>query len=117
MPHIILETTSDLPENANVPDVLDALVQKLASFDTIEEKSIRAYHTLRSVWSVGKGHPAGFAHCTIKLMTGRSPELKKQIASGLFKVLKDGFADSVANKEAAVTLELHEMDRDTYQKL
>jgi 5-carboxymethyl-2-hydroxymuconate isomerase len=117
MPHIILETTSDLPENANVPDVLDALVEKLASFDTIEAKSIKAYHSLRSVWSVGEGHAPGFAHCTVKLMTGRAPELKKQIATGLFQVLKEAFADSVGSGEAGVTLELHEMDRDTYQKL
>ena len=29
MPHIILETTADLPENSDVPDILQALAEKL----------------------------------------------------------------------------------------
>ncbi len=33
MPHILLETTADLTENAVIPDILEALVMKLSSFE------------------------------------------------------------------------------------
>lgn len=116
MPHIILETTADLTENAVVPDILDGLVVKLSSFDSIDPKSIKAYHRLRSVWSVGAGAPAGFAHCSVWVLTGRPLELRKKISNGMYEELKAQFHESLAANEASVTLELREMDSETYHK-
>lgn len=117
MPHIILETTADLPENANVPDILDALVAKLSSFETIDSKSVKGYHTLRSVWCLGEGGPPGFAHCTVAIMTGRPEELRKSIADGMYGVLKEHFSQSLELGEVSLTLELREMDAATYRKV
>lgn len=116
MPHIILETTSDLPENASVPDILEALVAKLSGMETIDAKSIKAYHTLRSVWSMGAGAPPGFAHCTVAVVTGRDDSLKKKIADEMYNVLKQQFAQSLEQGEVGITLELREMNKDTYRK-
>lgn len=116
MPHIILETTADLPENANVPDILDALVAKLSGFDTVDSKSVKAYHTLRSVWCLGEGGPPGFAHCTVAVLAGRPDILRKQIADGMYAVLKEHFAQSLELGEVGLTLELREMDATTYRK-
>lgn len=116
MPHILLETTADLPENAQVPDILDALVGKLSSLESISPASVKAYHTLRSVWSTGEGHPAGFAHCAVSILAGRPEELRKRIASEIYGVLREQFAQSLAAGEVGLTLELREMDAATYQK-
>ena len=116
MPHIILETTSDLPENANVPDILEALAAKLCSLETIESKSVKAYHTLRSVWSMGTGAPPGFAHCTVALVTGRDPTLLKKISDEMYMVLKEQFAQSLEHNEVGITLELREMNKELYRK-
>lgn len=116
MPHIILETTSDLPENANVPDILEALVAKLAAMETIESKSIKAYHTLRMVWCMGDGAPDGFAHCTVAILTGRPEALRKKIADEMYAVLKEHFGQSLELGEVGLTLELREMDAATYRK-
>jgi len=116
MPHIILETTSDLPENANVPDILEALVEKLSGMETIDAKSIKAYHTLRSVWSMGAGAPPGFAHCTVAILTGRDEALKKRISDEMYSVLKQQFAQSLQHGEVGITLELREMNKETYRK-
>lgn len=116
MPHIILETTSDLPENANVPDILEALVAKLCSLESINSKAVKAYHTLRSVWSMGEGAPPGFAHCTVALMTGREEALRKKIADEMFGVMKEHFAQSHELGEVGLTLELREMAKETYRK-
>lgn len=116
MPHILLETTADLPENANIPDILDVLVERLGSFESISKSSIKAYHTLRSVWSVGDGHPPGFAHCCVSILEGRSPELQARISAGMYDVLKAQFTQSLHNSEVGLTLELREMQKDTYMK-
>ena len=116
MPHIILETTADLVENAQVPDILEALVSKLASFETIDPKSIKAYHTLRSVWAMGEGATAGFAHCSEWILAGRTIELRAAIADGMYGVLLEHFEESREANDANLTLEVREMDPLTYRK-
>lgn len=116
MPHIILETTADLFENAHIPDILEALVEKLSSFESINPKAVKAYHTLRSNWHMGEGAPPGFAHCTVGMLAGRPKELKRAIASEMFKVMRTNFTMSLENDEVSLTLELREFETETYQK-
>ncbi len=117
MPHIHLETTADLPENGAIPDILEALVEKLCTYDTIGASSVKAYHSLRSNWVMGAGAPAGIAHCTVMVLAGRPPQLKKDIASGMFEEMKKHFAMSMENNEVSLTLELRDMEKETYHKL
>lgn len=116
MPHIHLETTADLFENANIPDILEALVSRLCGFETIDSKAVKAYHLLRSNWHVGAGAPLGFAHCTVAILSGRPMELRKSIAEGMYAELKSHFSMSLESGEVAITLEVREMDRETYRK-
>ena len=87
MPHIHLETTSDLEENANLPDILEALTVTLAGHETMSSKAIKSYHTLRSVWLMGEGAPGGFAHCEVAILQGRPLELRQEIAASLMDVI------------------------------
>jgi len=116
MPHIHLETTADLFENANIPDILEALVSTLSGFETIDSASVKAYHLLRSNWCMGSRAPAGFAHCTVSILAGRPPELRKSIAQGMYQVMREHFAMSLEESAVSLTLEVREMDRETYQK-
>jgi 5-carboxymethyl-2-hydroxymuconate isomerase len=116
MPHIHLETTSDLEENAKLPDILEALTLELCKHETIASKAVKAYHTLRSVWVMGEGAPAGFAHCEVAVLEGRPQDLKQQIAAAMMKVMQEQFSESISSGAVSVTLELREMEKDTYQK-
>lgn len=117
MPHLVLETTADLPENAHVPDILEALVAELSRFETVSSASIKAYHTLRSVWQMGEGAPPGFAHLTLAVHAGRPKELRRRMAEGMFQVLREHLAESIAANEVSITVELREMDPETYIRL
>ncbi|MFI5385029.1 MAG: 5-carboxymethyl-2-hydroxymuconate Delta-isomerase [Fimbriimonadales bacterium] len=116
MPHIILETTADLFENAHIPDILEGLVDRLSGFESIDPQAVKAYHTLRSNWCMGRGAPAGFAHCTVGLLEGRSDELKQAISNGMYEELRSHFSTSLENNEVSLTLELREFDAQTYRK-
>jgi 5-carboxymethyl-2-hydroxymuconate isomerase len=116
MPHIHLETTADLEENSDVPDILDALVARLSALETVASENVKAYHTLRSNWKVGAGAPSGFAHCTVAILEGRPAELRRAIAEGMYEEMKAQFATSFEAGEAGLTLELREMAAETYMK-
>lgn len=116
MPHIRLDTTADIQENADLPEILAELVETLAAFETIQPESIKAYHTLRPVWAMGQGAPEGFIHCEVAILSGRSPALRGQISAGIAKVLRQRFARTLGAGEAGLTVEIREMDRETYVK-
>ncbi len=116
MPHILLETTANLQENAAIPDILEALVVELSRHDTMAPASIKAYHSLRVTWAMGEGAPAGFIHCTVAILSGRPLELRQAISQGIATVLREYFAEALGAGEAGLTVEVREMDRETYVK-
>ena len=116
MPHINLETTSDVVENQDIVDILERLVNKLATFDTVSSHAIKAHHALRHTWLIGEGGPHGFIHCEVAILTGRPQDLKNAIADGMFAELVACFPASHESKEAGITLELREMEKETYRK-
>lgn len=116
MPHIRLETTADLQENAQLPDILADLVAELSRHETISSASIKAYHQLRSTWQMGEGAPEGFVHCEVAILSGRPLPLRKAISEGIADVLRRHFVGSLDAGEASLTVEVREMDRETYWK-
>ena len=116
MPHILLETSADVLENDRIPELLDALVAVLAAQDSVESSAIKARHGMRANWSMGAGAPAGFVHCEVRLITGRSPALRESIADAMFACLEELLHESLGRGEISLTLELREMQRETYRK-
>lgn len=116
MPHIHLQTTSNLTENERVADVLSKLVSTLAGFETIDCKAIKAYHTSRAVWCMGDGARPGFIHCEVGLLSGRSLGLRQSISLGIESVLLSAYDSSVTAGLAKVTVEIREMDIETYRR-
>jgi 5-carboxymethyl-2-hydroxymuconate isomerase len=114
MPHIHLETTADLPANADVPDILDELVASLSSMESVDSRTVRAYHSLRSNWSMGNGAPAGFAHITVSILAGRTPEWRAAASKAMMQVLRKHLAASLEAKEVLATVEVRDMERDSY---
>ena len=116
MPQIFLETTANLEENAEIPDILHALANTLSQFETVDPSAVKAFHGLRMTWAMGEGAPAGFVQCQVSVLTGRSLELRGRIADAIMKVLQEAFSVSVEEREASITLEIREMERETFRK-
>ena len=115
MPHLHLETTADLAENGDIPEILDALLGAFSQIETVRPPTIKAYHTLRSVWTVGDGHPEGFGHLQVSVLAGRPVELRQKMADAMMAAMKECFAESLSAGEVAVTVEVREMDPATYR--
>lgn len=116
MPHIHLEATPNAMANTDVLLVLRELTRKLATYESIESENIKTYYTERNLYLMGEGAPRGFVHCTVSIVSGRTPELRKGIAEGMSEVLHKFFDRMRDLHQASITLELREMDRETYLK-
>jgi 5-carboxymethyl-2-hydroxymuconate isomerase len=114
MPHLHLETTADLPENADIPDILEALCAELVLQSGADPARTRAFHTLRSVWYVGEGAPPAFVHLTVSVLSGKEEAWKRLASEGMLRVLLKHFRASVEAFETCVTVEIREMDAGSY---
>ena len=117
MPQIELHTTSDLHENGDVPDILSALIDTVSRFETVEPRSVKAFHALRSVWAIGAGAPPGFVICRISVLEGRSEEWREELAAAILDNLRRSFAYSIEHAEAGISIEVREMRKRGYAHL
>ncbi|MCB8931911.1 MAG: hypothetical protein H6534_00555 [Chthonomonadaceae bacterium] len=116
MPHIVLETSADVLENDRIPDILEGLVAELSGCESVDPASIKAYHGLRGNWVMGAGAPRGFVHCEVRLLAGRSAELRAEIAERMLGRLRGHVSESLEAGEISLTVEVREMDSDAYRK-
>jgi 5-carboxymethyl-2-hydroxymuconate isomerase len=116
MPHIELKTTPNVERSLDVQKLLAELVAKLASFESVSPAAIKAYHVPIETWVMGKGAARGFAHCTVSVLTGRTVELRGRMADALVAVIREALRAEMQAGEASVSLELREMDAETYRK-
>ena len=116
MPHIHLVTSADLAENMEIPQVLAALVGELSAQESIHSAAIKAYHSLKSVWAMGEGAPGGFAHCEVRILAGRPPDLRKKVADAMYSRMRKLFEGSLREGAVSLTLEVREMDAEAYRK-
>ena len=114
MPHIHLQTTADLPVNADLPDLLSALVDELCGQEAVQSNTVRAHHSLISNWAIGAGAPPGFAHLTVSTFQGKPMEWHKAVSAAMMKVLREHLALSLEAGEVQVTVEIREMERESY---
>ncbi|KTC25725.1 5-carboxymethyl-2-hydroxymuconate isomerase [Pseudomonas marginalis ICMP 9505] len=117
MPHLHLEYTANLPDLAvektllRLNNVLMASGQFGAEFD-IKSRAIK----LES-FQVGTSiAPRGFIALKLSLLSGRSPQVKKQLSESLLAVLQD-MGDWPADIQVQLSVLLVDMDRDSYSKV
>jgi 5-carboxymethyl-2-hydroxymuconate isomerase len=116
MPHLSLEVSANVAKGVSPERVLRELVSVISGFDTIDSASVKAYFTRREDWAMGDGAAPGFVHLSVAILSGRPAALRQEMAAGLYEVLRSAFASSLSDALAAITVEIREMDRETYIK-
>lgn len=117
MPHCILEYSANLPET---PD-LQALFQQLHdvlmasgqfTLDDIKSRAIR-----HEVFRIGDGDPRRtFVTMNLCLLSGRSDEVKTDLARSVRELLERAFARTLAETPCSLTVQVSELRRPGYQK-
>lgn len=115
MPHLIIEYTDNIKQEANIPQLLKKLNQVLISLDYpvggIRSRAIE----LRDYCVADGSQDDAFVHGQLKIGSGRAMEVKQATCNRLFEVMKDHFADLFNKRGLALSLELVEFTFPTYK--
>jgi 5-carboxymethyl-2-hydroxymuconate isomerase len=118
MPHFIVEYTSNIKAEADIPNLLgkvnEILIAQGGVFPTGGIRS-RAIELHDYCIADGKGDYA-FVHCNLKIGAGRTDAQKKKVGDELFAAIQTHFANLLAQRDLALSLELNEFsDSATYK--
>ncbi len=118
MPHTIIEHSFSIAK-PQIDSLLLKVNQNIAknegNFDILQCKA-RAVCYDNFVVADGSGSQ-NFMHITIKIMQGRSLEIRKNLAENLVKIVSDFLLENNLSKNPiALSLDIVEIERELYQK-
>ncbi len=113
MPHITLEYSDTLADRQDIPKLVSLLHKSLATQETVNIHGIKSRAMPVQYTIVGDGKDRDqMMHVTLKLLPGRSDELRHKMAADLRETLHNHMHDD----SIAVTVEVIELDAASYQK-
>lgn len=111
MPHIIVEYTDHL--NVDLEKLTIELHRTLVGQETVKEEAVktRAIPVKATVVGTGKCHDK-MIHIQLKLLPGRSDELRQSMAEALFNTVKKVVFDD----HISISVETSELHAESYTK-
>lgn len=110
MPHLIIEFARDLAEDGEIPALLDAVHNAALSTGLFQEEHIRTRAVPVIHYCTGTGR-APFMHAQLRIHSGRSTDDKHALSTAVLAALR-----AAHWPVASITVEVVDMDRDTYAK-
>jgi 5-carboxymethyl-2-hydroxymuconate isomerase len=117
MPHLTLEYSNNLPEPMDFRALFSRLNAALAEMGPFRLADIRSRAIAHDQFLVGDGASGSvFAHLTVGILGGRDSALQKRISARLLAIVRETFARAWAERPCVITVEIHEIRRETYCK-
>ena len=117
MPHFILEYSDNILEKLDHKDFftrLHSLLVKSGPFRLSDIKSRVVSHSRYHVAEGGQSN--GFVHLSPSILSGRDLAVRQAVGNRIMAFLRKEFARSFETLNCSITLEIKEIDRDTYVK-
>lgn len=114
MPHIVVEYTDGINRAVDIPKLCSALHDDLATRESVDIHAIKTRALLVQYTIVGDGdEPDRMIHITLRLLPGRSDDLKCEMTQGLANVARD-----IAHHDDRITItaEIVDMHGPSYIK-
>lgn len=116
MPHLTIEYTrnlADFPEARALQEINAAVT---ASPEILDEADLKSRFVHTDSFQVGTGAgPRAFIHAQLRLLSGRTPEAKQDLAGRIAEVLRR-LAPRPAGVLVQLSVEIIDMDRPSYVK-
>jgi 5-carboxymethyl-2-hydroxymuconate isomerase len=117
MPHLTLEYSANLAETPETKTLFAELHAALVEFQPIKLADIKSRAIRCENYHIGAGSPESvFIHLTVKILAGRSIEERRKMSQRMLGLLEKLFAQSLANQPCDITVDICEMERNTYGK-
>lgn len=119
MPHLIIEHSVDISKDSIVQlgrNIQSIMNSHEGNYDANQCK-VRAYSFEEYLVGSLDQTSASFIHITLKALSGRSLEIQKNLAAKISEFSKNFYADlNLTKKRCDISIDMVEMERDTYQK-
>jgi 5-carboxymethyl-2-hydroxymuconate isomerase len=117
MPHLMLEYSNNLPEPLDHQALFAALHAALERFDGVRLAEIKSRAVAHDHYRIGSGTPENvFVHLTVAVLSGRELSLRRELSAELLAVLLQAFRRTCQERPCDVTVDIREMQRETYGK-
>lgn len=116
MPHLYVEYSAnlaDLPEQQLLTELVNSVCGHPSIIDEFDVKG-RISRTQQYVIGNVAGS-RGFIHAELKLLSGRTPEAKKELSDGIGEILRR-LTPHPEGMLVQVSVEISDMDRGSYHK-
>ena len=117
MPHVVLEYSGNVLEKVEFNDFFKKLHSLIIENGPFKLKNIKSRAVRRQNFYVANGNESNaFIHLTLSILTGRELKLKQTLGEKILSFLKQEFARSYEEMSCSISVEIKELDRDTYSK-
>lgn len=117
MPQLWLEYSSNITQPVLFEHLFSQLHQALARTAGVDVDACKSRAVQRTKYLVGEGRPdQAFVHLEVGLLAGRPPDQRREVAAACLEVLEGVYAPSMRALDLQITVELRDMDRESYQK-
>lgn len=116
MPHIVVEYSGNLWEKIQHRETLVGLHKVLGEYAELE--NIKSRSLVCENYLVGDGSEEyAFIHVNLRLLPGRTTQIKQKIGSEIVQFLREMYGDSCREFSCDFTVDIEDMDKDCYTKL
>ena len=118
MPHLVLETSANVPDNPDLKRVLLDLHEALMASALFERKDLKSRAVRHDVFAVDDGaEDRAFVALSIAILDGRPDEVKAAVSEAALDVLIRAFPKLVAGGRGALSVEIRDLHRASYQRM
>jgi len=119
MPHLIIEYSAnlgDFPEAQALAELNDSII---ASGQIAEEHDLKSRCVRAGSYAIGasarQAEPRGFVHAELRLLSGRTPEIKRELSDRIAAVLR-ARTPQPEGMLVQLSVDIVDMDRAAYTK-
>jgi 5-carboxymethyl-2-hydroxymuconate isomerase len=117
MPHCILECSDNIVENVNKKELLLQVNNRLAETGLFNLNDIKSRFVVHEDYFIGDGDvKRAFVTLNVAILSGRSQETRNMISNNCLDFLKSKFIESFKELKFSLTVQISEMDKESYAK-
>ena len=118
MPHFILEYSDNLLEKIDHRQLFRDLHRLLVENGPFKLSDIKSRAVTHEDFYISDGNDANaFIHLTLSIFKGRELGIQQRVGNKLLAFLENEFARSYTELQCSITVEIKEINTDTYFKI
>lgn len=117
MPHITLQYTDNIGLKSSFNQLFPAVHQTINTIAGIKIDNCKSKAIKLEQYYIGDGSANnGFLHLEVKILEGRSAEIKSEIGKKLLQILKTHFNNKNKILDLQITVEIIDIEKNCYYK-